>query len=275
MRRISSFSSEDLERYHETYLAARETFEALAAVYAAENFRDETARTFATHGFPCRRELMVHCMERAMEAFPPRIRWIPSADGILDATVCLQVFVTNVHGCIDNLAHIPVREKGLTGDDGTPLPDSRVGLRPANGAVLDSLSSEFAGRLKELGPWFEYLEDFRHALEHRVPLYVARNSVPEDRLRQYGEIGERILEAEMREDHAEADRLTNEQNRLVSFFPVTAQAFGENSGKAVFHFQMASDFSIVEEIARRLLRELDCAYLTYHRCTSGDGSGSV
>ena len=71
---MSSFSSEDLERYHETYLAPRETFEALAAVYAAKDFRDETARTFATHGFPCRLELMVHCMERAMEAFPPRIR---------------------------------------------------------------------------------------------------------------------------------------------------------------------------------------------------------
>ena len=75
---MSSFSSEDLERYHETYLAARGTFEALAAAYAAKDFRDETARTFATHGFPCRLEFM------------------------------------------------------------------------------DSLSPEFAGRLKELGPWFEY-----------------------------------------------------------------------------------------------------------------------
>ena len=96
---MSSFSSEDLERYHKTYLAARGTFEALAAAYAAKDFRDETARAFATHGFPCRLEFMVHCMERAMEAFPPRIRWIPDADGILDATVCLQAFVT-VDGCV-------------------------------------------------------------------------------------------------------------------------------------------------------------------------------
>ena len=253
---MASFSSEDLERFHETYLATRETFEALAAAYAAKDFADETARAFATHGFPCRLELLVHCMERAMDAFPPRIRWIPDSEDILDATMCLQAFVTNVRGCIDNLAHILVREKGLKADDGTPLPDSRVGLRPANGLVLDSLSPEFAGRLKELGPWFEYLDHFRHALEHRVPLYVARYSVPEDTLRQYGEIDERILEAEQREDHAVADRLSDEQSRLVAFFPVTAQAFGENAGKVFFHFQMASDFSIVQEIARRLLREL-------------------
>ena len=169
----------------------------------------------------------------------------------------LQAFVTNVFGCIDNLANIWVCEKGLTAEDRTPLPDSRIGLRPENGAVLDSLSPEFAGHLKELGPWFEYLDDFRHALEHRVPLYIPRDSVPEEKLRQYGEIGERIKEAERRKDHAAADRLTDERDALISFFPITAQAFGENADKVVFHFQMASDFNTVEEIARRLLLEFD------------------
>ena len=39
-----------------------------------------------------------------MEAFPPRISWAPDPSAILDATVCLQAFVLNVQGCIDNLA---------------------------------------------------------------------------------------------------------------------------------------------------------------------------
>ena len=77
---MSSFSlEEDLERFHEMYLAARGTLEGLSAAYAAKDFRDEPARAFATHGFPCRLELMVHCMERAVEAFSPRIRWIPDS----------------------------------------------------------------------------------------------------------------------------------------------------------------------------------------------------
>ena len=66
----------------------------------------------------------------------------------------LQAFVANVRGCLYNLAHMLVREKGVTAEDATPLPDLRIGLRPADSAVLDSLSLEFAGRLRELGRWF-------------------------------------------------------------------------------------------------------------------------
>ena len=255
---MTSFSTEDLERFYDVYLTARGKLDALAAAYAGKDFRDERARGFARHGFPSRLALMLHCIERSMEALPPRIHWIPESDGILDGTVFLQAFVTNVFGCIDNLAHIWVCEKGLTTEDGTPLPNSRIGLRPEYGAVLDSLSPEFAGRLKEFGPWFEYLDEFRRALEHRVPLYVPRDSVPEDRLRKFGEIGERMKEAEGRGDHAGAERLMDEQHGVDLFFPITAHAFGENADKVFFHFQMASGFNTVEEIARRLLVELDC-----------------
>ena len=254
---MAGFASEDLERYYDSYMAARGKLEALTAAYAGKEFSDERARGFARHGFPCRLALMVHCIERSMESFPPRIHWTPHADGILDATVCLQGFVANVFGCLDNLAHIVVCEKGVTAHDGTPLADARIGLCPENGAVLESLSPEFAGRLRELGPWFGYLDRFRHALDHRVPLYAPTDSVPEDTLRQFGEVGERMKEAERRGDHAGAERLMEEQHRLVSFFPITADAFGENADKVFFQFQMASDFDTVEEIARRLLVELD------------------
>ena len=186
-----------------------------------------------------------------MEAFPPRISWAPEVGSIEDATVYLQVFVVNVRGCVDNLTHIWFAEKGVTEEDRTPLPDSRIGLRPDNGTVLESLSPDSAGRLKELGPWFDYLDHFRHALEHCAPLYVPRDSMPEDTLRQFGEIGKRAAEAARREDYATADRLTDEREAMVSFFPITAQAFGDNADKAVFHFQMATDFDTVEEIARR------------------------
>ena len=254
---MTSFSTEDLERFYDSYMAARGKFEVLAAAYAGKDFRDERARRFARHGFPCRLELMVHCIEGSMEGFPPRISWAPHVGSIEDATVCLQAFVANVRGCVDNLAHIWVAENGLRAEDGTPLPDSRIGLRPDNGTVLKSLSPYFAGRLTELGPWFEYLDKFRDALEHCAPLYVPRDSVPEDTLLQFGEIGKRAAEAGRREDHATADRLTREREAMVSFFPITAQAFGDNADKAVFHFQMATDFDTVEEVARKLLLEFD------------------
>ena len=189
---MTRFPIQDIERPYEVYLAAPDKLDALTAAYVATRFRDERTRAFARHGFLRRLALMLHCIERTMEDLPPR-PWISHAQGILDATVCLQAFVTDVFGCIDNLAHIWVTGKGLTAQDGTPLADSRIGLRPENRAVLDSLSPVFAGYLKRLGPWFEYLETYRRALEHHVPLSVSPDSVPQPRLRQYGKIGERIL----------------------------------------------------------------------------------
>ena len=113
------------------------------------------------------------------------------------------------------------------------------------------------GYLKELGPWFDYLGRFRHALEHHVPLYVSGYAVPEETLREYGEMGERIKDAEDRGDHDGADRLTRERSALVSFFPIVEHAFGENAKKGFFQFQMMTDFDTVVEIAQRLLLEFD------------------
>ena len=127
-----------------------------------------------------------HMTMSSMEEFPPRISWAPDPFGILDATVCLQAFVLNVRGCIDNLSHIWVREKGLMGEDDAPPDGSRVGFGPGTEAVVESLSPELAGYLKELGPWFVYLGRFRRALEHHVPLYLPGHAVPDEISRVYG-----------------------------------------------------------------------------------------
>ena len=163
--------------------------------------------------------------------------------------------MANVFGCIDSLAHNWVCETGVTTEDGTARPGSRIGLRPENGPVLESLSPAFAGRLRELGPWFEYLDSFGHALEHSVPLYNPLEDLPADRLRRFRDIAGRVEEARQRRDDTE--RLKSELNGLVSFVPITAHAFGENAHRECFHFQMSNDFDSVEEIARRLLVEFD------------------
>ncbi len=76
-------------------------------------------------------------------------------------------------------------------------------------------------------------------------------------MREYGEMGERIKDAENCGDHGAADRLTCERSALVSFFPIVEHAFGENAKKDFFQFQMMTDFDTVAEIAQRLLLEFD------------------
>lgn len=78
---------------------------------------------------------MNQCIGSAMEWVPPLISWAPNPFSILDTGIALQSFVPNVQGCLDNLAHAWLREKGLTGEGGTPFASSRVGCGPGNAAV--------------------------------------------------------------------------------------------------------------------------------------------
>ena len=251
-----SFTCADMERFYAWDMALSGKREAIAAAYAGQRFENETARAFATEGFVRRLQLMEDCVARAMELFPPRIRRVPDRFAVREAAIHLQAFVVNVRGCTDNLAHVWVHEKGLTVGDGSALAGARVGFGPGNDEVLESLSAEFAGYLGELRPWFEYLERFRGALEHHVPLYVPVSAVSDETLKAFAQLGERIGTPELDGHTEEADRLTRERGALVSFFPIVEHALGENARKWAFHFQMMTDFETVADIAERLLREL-------------------
>ena len=70
-----SFSCADNERYNDALVALAEgKYDALVAAYAGRRFENETARAFASQGFPRRLELMKQCILGSMEPFPPRIR---------------------------------------------------------------------------------------------------------------------------------------------------------------------------------------------------------
>lgn len=232
-----SYSCANIERYYDAQMGVHGQCEALSAAYAGLCLRNETARAFARKSFPRRLALMEQCIGGAMEAFPPRITRTPDPFAILDATICLQAFVLNVQSCVDNLAHAWVREKGLTGEDGAPLATSRVGFGPSNAAVLRSLTEEFAGYLRELGPWFSWLARFRNALEYDAPLYVPASAMPEETLREYGELGGRIRDAEDRGDRDEADRLTRERSALVSFFRSSSTHSAKTATRGSFTFK--------------------------------------
>ncbi len=181
-----SFSCADNERFNDALVVLAEgKYDALVAACVARHFDNEVARMFASRGFPRRLELMKQCLLGSMEPFPPRISWAPSRFEILDAVIHLQAFVVNARGCTDNLAHVWVREKELTGEDGARFADAEVGFEPGNEVVLGSLSPELAGYLRDLGPWFKYLGRLLHALEHHVPRTCRpRRRAPRRALRQ-------------------------------------------------------------------------------------------
>lgn len=187
---------------------------------------------------------------------PDRIE-LPTSEELSDSAINIQAFVINVFGSIDNLAWVWVLEKEITKCDGSPLPNSWVGLGEKNKLVRSSFSDRFQNYLKGLNGWFDNLENFRHALAHRIPLYVPPHVVPKDNVAAYQELEDRMSIALNRQDLVEHERMSVEQNALVAFIPYMTHSFVEEANFVAFHAQLFADFNTIEELGQNLLDELD------------------
>jgi hypothetical protein len=113
-------------------------------------YRNSKAQEYAIHGFSRRLKSLVRCIDNIYRILPPDRVDLPSSEELSDANINLQAFVFNVSGSIDNLAWIWIAEKNIKRDDGSPIPNGRVGLRRKNKIVHDSLSPKLREHLDGL-----------------------------------------------------------------------------------------------------------------------------
>jgi hypothetical protein len=165
------------------------------------------------------------CIQNVYSLYPPERSDIPSRDENIDLVINLQAFVFNVFGCIDNLAWVWVVEKQLTL---RPIDVSFSKKKP----VRKTLSTDFKVYLDGLENWFEYLEDFRHALAHRIPLYVPPYTVIPANADRYIDLNRQMGEAVQRLDFNEYDRLDAEQTLLGKFTPAMTHSLSKVPGGA-------------------------------------------
>jgi hypothetical protein len=168
----------------------------------------------------------------------------------------VQAFIFNIFGCLDNLAWVWVLERNVKKSDGARLPSEWVGLRTTNKAVRDSLGEEFRQFLESMSNWFAYLEDYRHALAHRIPLYVPPFSIASNNAERYSELEQVIYELGRQRNIAEARAQQHERDQLRFFQPLIMHSWTGETRPIQFHTQMLTDFKTIEGIGARLLDEL-------------------
>ena len=228
----------------------------LREAYVIRSYRHRRGREFAFNGFSRRVGVLERCVEKVFEILPPERTMLPTRQELYDSDIHLHAFVFNIFGALDNLAWIWVYER-LTGD-GRPVIRSRdVSLNRADAAIRDSFSPAFQSYLTDLSSWFQHQENYRHALAHRIPLYVPPYAVPASRQDEYESLGARMQDAIVRRDFEEFDRLETAQIDLASFQPHMIHSFEERSIPILFHRQLLADFLTIEEIAGRMLQELN------------------
>ncbi len=249
------FSEDELLKIRTEYKAVHKKRIELSEAYLTHPYTNAKAREHAQHGFSRRLETMARCIDNTFMTLPPDNEDFPEKEDLLDATINIQSFVFNAFGCIENLAWIWVSEKGLTKDDGSPIPKGWVGLGKKNKLVRRSFSPEFLEYLKTWDAWFNHLENFRHALAHRIPLYIPPYVVSGDNEAAYQEIEDCKQEAFARMDIAEHNRLSAKQKALCVFRPWMMHSFEEKTIPVVFHVQLLADFNTIEELGQKMLEE--------------------
>jgi hypothetical protein len=250
------YDHDQLAQLRDGYCTVNPAYERLMGDYLSLPLTNEAAYEYVRHGFVRRLGTLKRCIENVYSTCPPERSDKPSRDECLDLAINLQSFIFNVFGCIDNLAWIWVKEKQVTDNRGRPLRDQQIGFRPGCIAVRETFSAKFQEYLISRDDWFGYLENYRHALAHRIPLYVAPYTLRRSKLDEHNELERRKDEARKQRDFDLSLMLDAEQEALGTFTPWMMHSFSENAAPVPFHYQILIDWNTVVEMADKFLGEI-------------------
>jgi hypothetical protein len=103
---------------------------------------------------------------------PPEDYELPDKEKLTSVEIFLQAFIFNAFGILDNLAFVWVNERDVRKRNGLPLPLGRIGLSWDKDEVRKSIPAQMQDYLNMREPWFKHMENVRHSLGHRIPLYI-------------------------------------------------------------------------------------------------------
>jgi hypothetical protein len=223
------------------------------------NFRNERAKEFACHGLSRRLSVLVRCIHNTFGIMPPELEGPPTTDALHDTEIQVQAFVINVFGCLDNLAWIWVEERNVKNPkNGEDLRPGLVGLRPKYEIVMGSLDVDVREYLRSMDGWFEYIENYRHALAHQIPLYIPPFGPRPGCEGRYRELDAAITDHILRGDLAELEALRRGRDEQILFQPYIMGSFTSGTKPMPFHWQILCDFKTIEAISAKMLDALGC-----------------
>lgn len=242
---------QDLKREFEAIPAKHE---ALLKSYLERAYQNPRAKEFAEHGFLRRVKSMARSITNVFTLLPPEKEDIPGSEARHDAEINIQAFLLNTFAATDNLAWIWVGERNITRPDGTELAQTQVGLRKQR--IRASFSPEFLAYLETLDAWFGHLENFRHALAHRIPLYIPPYMIDPNDEKAYLELKAAKNAALLGGDLDQYERHSAALKKLTFFRPWMTHSFTEKAKHVVFHAQLLADFNTLDELGRNMIEEL-------------------
>lgn len=250
------FSDQDIELMQKNLEERVATAHELIEKFLAYEFSNTRASEFARHGFARRMQTVVRCIVKVFDVLPPSQTEPPSKEVRADAEIHVQASLFNTVGALDNLAWILVSELEIKKVGGKDLDKRQVGLGRKHAAVRDALSEDFRKKLEEFDDWFNYLESYRDALAHRIPLYVIPYIIEGDKAEKYDQLTEAMDSASQAKDWGAYEKLKSQRHALVIFRPLLMHSFADSARRMVFHPQLLADLDCINQLAQMTLDEM-------------------
>lgn len=146
-------------------------------------------------------------------------------------------------------------ESNLRQPNGRELSPRQIGLGSQCTIVRGSLSEGYRVTLADLSDWFSHIEDFRHALAHRIPIYIPPYAVPECVAEQYERLQQAMLAARSAQERT---NLEAQVLAIVRFRPVMTHSLFDPAAREVrFHPQLIGSFKALRVLTEGMFAELE------------------
>ena len=213
-----------------------------------ERLKIEKAKEYLLYGFIRRLSTLKRCIDNIYRLYPPSRKQFLQDDVLKDCTINLQAFVLNVYGCLDNLALVFKYEK-------------EVNIHPKSASFFNKKLQQFLSKelthylVNELEQWTLYQHGFRHALAHRVPLYIPSRELNGKDLEKHRNFEVEKMKAIQGFNMERYEKYERKQGSLGENLPVMVHSFLESSEPVLFHSQILADFNTVKDFFVRVLKE--------------------
>lgn len=250
------FSEDEIRRLNAELPKIIKDYEKTLLKYGLRQFKTEKSNEFVKQGFLRRLKTINHCILSIYEACPPENEEKLNSKDLLKVTVNIHAIIINIYGCLDNLARVWAEEKSIKNKDGSELRNHQIGFNKTQKLVWRSFPYAFKQYLEGRKGWLTHIEEFRHALAHRIPPYIPPYVSNEEEALIEKQLEAKRTDALQKHNFEEYERLSQEIESIGSFIPLLTHSFSEKSKQMFFHAQVISDWNTIIEISEKLFEEI-------------------
>jgi len=262
------FSEEESEKLK--YRHYELTFECLniCTDFIRHQYKCEKSLEYVTQGISRRVKIIEACIDNIYEIAPLNQKEKLSKNNVTNLNINLHAFFINIYGVLDNLSCIYLFEKDVKDID-----NINIGLRKKQ--TTKHFSENIKTALENKKDWLEYIENFRHALAHRIAPYVPPYRISEEDKQKYDTLlkqrdeilaepyqiknKKNSLSQQKIDKDNRIDKINDKINEIIGFCYFVTHSFTENPKYKYicFQSQVLDDWYNLIYIIKVFMSELD------------------